>query len=230
MHVKGENHPESDMQFGLSSCINHFLLRHQIAFQRLGEYINFPVVILAEVLKQSACPVRAGAWMLPGMLVVVAVLLELLLRRCRQHVSLREICLVDRLSRDGPSGCFVGRVRGCICRIRWKQSARNPSCARRPVNRCGSVPSRSLKNCTPRGQVLSPLSPVVEPCVVVVNSCDAQDKMDKYFAVAVKSFNPSSSAARSKFPASGFARAAAVTELAEAVPLVRACEEDAVCK
>ena len=42
-------------------------------------------------------------------------------------------------------------------------------------------------------------------------------KIIKYFAVAARSFDPSSGAARSKFPASGSACATAVTELAEAV-------------
>ena len=76
-------------------------------------------------------------------------------------------------------------------------------------------------------KVLAPLMrPVVEPCVVAAKSSDARDK---YFAVAVGSFDPSSGAAlRSELPAldsAGAAVAAAVTELAEAVPDARALQE-----
>ena len=75
-------------------------------------------------------------------------------------------------------------------------------------------------------KVLAPLMlPVVEPCLVAAKSSDARDK---YFAVAVGSFDPSSGAAlQSELPAldsAGAAVAAAVTELAEAVPNARACK------
>jgi len=81
-------------------------------------------------------------------------------------------------------------------------------------------------------KVLAPLMrPVVEPCVVAAKSSDARDK---YFAVAVGSFDPSSGAAlRSELPAldsAGAAVAAAVTELAEAVPDARACKKGAAFK
>ena len=76
-------------------------------------------------------------------------------------------------------------------------------------------------------KVLAPLMrPVVEPCVVAAKSSDARDK---YFAVAVGSFAPTSGAAlRSELPA--LDSAAAVTELAEAVPDARACKKGAAFK
>ena len=62
----------------------------------------------------------------------------------------------------------------------------------------------------------------------------SSDARDKYFAVAVGSFDPSSGVAlRSELPAldsAGAAVAAAVTELAEAVPDARACKKGAAFK
>lgn len=79
-------------------------------------------------------------------------------------------------------------------------------------------------------KVLAPLmAPVLEPCAAAAESSDARDK---YFAVAVGSMDPSAGAAlRSELPAlgsAGAALAAAVTELAEAVPGVVVCKKQSV--
>ena len=70
---------------------------------------------------------------------------------------------------------------------------------------------------------------VLESCAVAAKSGDARDK---YFAVAVGSFDPAAGAQlRSELPgleAADAALAAAVTELAEIVPDAHACEKKGV--
>ena len=79
-------------------------------------------------------------------------------------------------------------------------------------------------------KVMAPqMSAVLEPCAVAAKSGDARDK---YFAVAVGSFDPAAGAQlRSELPgleAADAALAAAVTELAEVVPDVHACKKKGV--
>ena len=79
-------------------------------------------------------------------------------------------------------------------------------------------------------KVMAPqMRAVLEPCAVAAKSGDARDK---YFAVAVGSFDPAAGAQlRSELPgleAADAALAAAVTELAEVVPDVHACKEKGV--
>ena len=76
-------------------------------------------------------------------------------------------------------------------------------------------------------KVMAPqMRTVLEPCAVAAKSGDARDK---YFAVAVGSFDPAAGAQlRSELPgleAADAALAAAVTELAEVVPDVHACKK-----
>ena len=70
---------------------------------------------------------------------------------------------------------------------------------------------------------------VLESCAVAAKSGDARDK---YFAVAVGSFDPAAGAQlRSELPgleAADAALAAAVTELAEVVPDAHACKKKGV--
>ena len=79
-------------------------------------------------------------------------------------------------------------------------------------------------------KVMAPqMRAVLEPCAVAAKSGDARDK---YFAVAVGSFDPAAGAQlRSELPgleAADAALAAAVTELAEVVPDVHACKKKGV--
>ena len=79
-------------------------------------------------------------------------------------------------------------------------------------------------------KVMAPqMRTVLEPCAVAAKSGDARDK---YFAVAVGSFDPAAGAQlRSELPgleAADAALAAAVTELAEVVPDVHACKKKGV--
>ena len=79
-------------------------------------------------------------------------------------------------------------------------------------------------------KVMAPqMRAVLEPCAVAAKSGDARDK---YFAVAVGSFDPAAGAQlRSELPgleAADAALAAAVTELAEVVPDVHACKRKGV--
>ena len=79
-------------------------------------------------------------------------------------------------------------------------------------------------------KVMAPqMRTVLEPCAVAAKSGDARDK---YFAVAVGSFDPAAGAQlRSELPgleAADAALAASVTELAEVVPDVHACKKKGV--
>ena len=79
-------------------------------------------------------------------------------------------------------------------------------------------------------KVMAPqMRTVLEPCAVAAKSGDARDK---YFAVAVGSFDPAAGTQlRSELPgleAADAALAAAVTELAEVVPDVHACKKKGV--
>ena len=79
-------------------------------------------------------------------------------------------------------------------------------------------------------KVMAPqMRAVLEPCAVAAKSGDARDK---YFAVAVGSFDPAAGAQlRSELPgleAADAALAGAVTELAEVVPDVHACKKKGV--
>ena len=79
-------------------------------------------------------------------------------------------------------------------------------------------------------RVMAPqMRTVLEPCTVAAKSGDARDK---YFAVAVGSFDPAAGAQlRSELPgleAADAALAAAVTELAEVVPDAHACKKKGV--